>query len=165
MTDLLDRVSIASPCTADWSTMVGDDRRRFCGSCRLHVHDLSAVTAAEARALLHDAGKGRLCVRFFRRADGRVLTRDCPVGVRRRLRAACARAAAAWLALWGALTACARAKDAAAPAAPVPAGAVKMGEAVMGDFVPAPPASVPAAVDPAAPVETAGRGRGAPPPK
>ncbi|HEV3120552.1 MAG TPA: hypothetical protein VGY53_01550, partial [Isosphaeraceae bacterium] len=49
----------------------------------------------EAAALIQDSG-GKLCARLYRRADGTVLTADCPVGVKaavhRRLRrlAACA---------------------------------------------------------------------------
>jgi hypothetical protein len=99
---LLDRTEIASPCTADWNAMAGDDRRRFCSQCRLHVHDLSAMTSDEALDLLRAAGQGRLCVRLWRRADGTVLTRDCPVGRRRRLRWAWARAAALASTLWAA---------------------------------------------------------------
>ncbi|MEQ1635027.1 MAG: hypothetical protein ABL997_21790, partial [Planctomycetota bacterium] len=80
--------------------MAGDERRRFCAQCRLHVHDLSAMTRDEVDALLRSPGPGRLCVRLFRRADGRVLTRDCPKGLRVRMRRARARIAALWLTLW-----------------------------------------------------------------
>ena len=31
--DLLSAIQIASPCTADWNAMTGDDRARFCGEC------------------------------------------------------------------------------------------------------------------------------------
>lgn len=86
--DILDRIRIASPCPARWEDMAGDERRRFCGQCRLDVYNLSAMTRAEATALVSGA-EGRLCAGFFRRADGTVLTRDCPVGLR------AARAAAA----------------------------------------------------------------------
>jgi hypothetical protein len=127
---LLDGISIASPCTADWNQMAGDARRRFCAQCKLHVHDLSGMTAAEATALLRTAAQGRVCVRLFRRADGTVLTRDCPVGLRQRLRRAWARAAALWCALWTGTAACTR------QAPPVPP---KMGEAVMGDVAAPPP--------------------------
>lgn len=79
----LDRVGIASPCKADWDDMTGDERVRRCGSCDLDVYDLSAMRRDEAEAFLATrAGAERTCVRFFRRADGRLLTRDCPVGVR-----------------------------------------------------------------------------------
>jgi hypothetical protein len=38
------------------------------------------MTESEAEALLASAS-GRLCVQFYRRADGTVLTQDCPVGL------------------------------------------------------------------------------------
>ncbi|HEX5050174.1 MAG TPA: hypothetical protein VFZ65_00250 [Planctomycetota bacterium] len=158
--ELLDGISIASPCSADWNRMQGDERRRFCASCKLHVHDLSGMTAAEATALLQQAGGGRVCVRFFRRADGTVLTRDCPVGLRQKLRRAWARAAALWLALWGGATACVRAPVAGEQPAVPPVGATPplgttplmgtpapqalQGEVVMGDvLVPSPPEPAP----------------------
>lgn len=78
---ILDNIRIASPCSADWSAMVGDDRSRFCGSCQKHVYNLSAMTADEAAQLIRER-EGNLCGRLFRRADGTVLTSDCPVGVR-----------------------------------------------------------------------------------
>jgi hypothetical protein len=52
------------------------------------------MTKDEALELLAAAGQGRLCVRLHRRSDGKVLTQDCPKGLRRRLRWAWARAAA-----------------------------------------------------------------------
>jgi hypothetical protein len=60
--------------------MQGDDRVRFCGSCRLHVYNLSAMSRTEAQELVA-ATEGRRCVRFYIRKDGTVLTSDCPVGV------------------------------------------------------------------------------------
>jgi len=59
--------------------MVGDDRARFCGQCQKHVYNLSSLTADEAVALIRER-EGGLCARFYRRADGTVLTSDCPVG-------------------------------------------------------------------------------------
>ena len=78
---ILDNTRIASPCSADWSMMVGDDRSRFCGSCQKHVYNFSAMTADEATQLIRDR-EGKLCGRLFRRADGTVLTSDCPIGAR-----------------------------------------------------------------------------------
>jgi hypothetical protein len=77
----LDLIQVASPCHASWDAMQGDDRRRFCRQCNLHVYNLSDMPRAEAEAFIGQA-EGRTCVRFFRRADGTVLTRDCPVGMR-----------------------------------------------------------------------------------
>jgi len=78
---ILDDVRVASPCTANWEEMAGDDRKRFCSHCRLHVYNLSAMKRDEAEQLVRDQA-GRLCIRFYRRSDGTVLTRDCPVGLR-----------------------------------------------------------------------------------
>ena len=78
---MLDLIQIASPCPASWDRMKGDDRVRFCGECRLHVYNLSEMTRNEAEAFV-TKHEGRTCVRFFRREDGTVLTKDCPVGLR-----------------------------------------------------------------------------------
>jgi hypothetical protein len=80
---LLANLSVASPCPARWEDMVGDERSRFCGGCKKNVHNISALAAAEAEALLR-ANSGGLCVRYFQRADGTVMTQDCPDGVRRK---------------------------------------------------------------------------------
>ena len=76
----LNETQVASPCRAEWALMAGDDKVRFCQGCQLHVYNLSAMDVEEAADLIasHD---GQLCVRFYRRLDGTVLTRDCPVGV------------------------------------------------------------------------------------
>lgn len=77
----LDNVRVASPCNADWDQMIGNERARFCGQCNLSVYNLSSMTKGEAEQLI-GATEGRLCVRYFNRADGSILTRDCPVGLR-----------------------------------------------------------------------------------
>lgn len=83
-TNPLDNVRIAAPCPASWDAMTGDARVRFCGSCELNVYNLSGMSKKDAEALLQNAadGGGRLCVRFYRRADGTILTQECPVGLR-----------------------------------------------------------------------------------
>ena len=78
-TNPLNNVRIASPCSQDWNEMIGTERRRFCGECKLNVYNLSGMSQREAENLLISS-EGRLCVSFFRRADGSVLTKDCPVG-------------------------------------------------------------------------------------
>lgn len=77
----LSKVRVASPCPADWDSMMGDERVRFCGQCELNVYNLSALTKAQAENLIVRT-EGRLCIRFYRRTDGSVLTQDCPVGLR-----------------------------------------------------------------------------------
>lgn len=77
---LLDRIEIASPCSARWEDMVGDDRKRLCADCDLHVYNIAAMTRTEAEALIEQT-QGRLCAQIYRRSDGTVMTRDCPVGL------------------------------------------------------------------------------------
>jgi Carboxypeptidase regulatory-like domain len=77
----LHHLKVASPCSADWDSMAGTDRVRFCGQCELHVYNISDMTREEAIALVTRT-EGRLCARFFRRSDGTILTRDCPTGFR-----------------------------------------------------------------------------------
>lgn len=74
---------VATPCSADWSAMAGDDRVRSCGACQQMVYNLSNMTRAEAEALIVER-EGKLCVRYFRRADGTILFANCSVGVWRR---------------------------------------------------------------------------------
>ncbi|WP_437735115.1 hypothetical protein [Sorangium sp. So ce1335] len=80
---LLDSLRVASPCTARWEEMAGDDRVRFCRHCEKHVYNLSEMPREEAERLVR-AAAGDLCVRLYQRADGTLLTADCPVGVSRR---------------------------------------------------------------------------------
>lgn len=77
---LLDQVRVAKPCPASWSEMSGDDRARHCSLCRLNVYNLSGMTRDEAESFLQKA-EGRVCVRYYERADGKVMTRDCPKGM------------------------------------------------------------------------------------
>jgi len=78
-TNPLNNIKVASPCSADWNEMMGNERRRFCAECKLNVYNLSGMSQREAENLLLNS-EGRLCVRFYKRADGTILTKDCPVG-------------------------------------------------------------------------------------
>jgi hypothetical protein len=80
MPDFLDQITIASPCHADWQAMTGTDQVRFCGDCNMNVYNLSDMSRASAEALVK-THEGRLCVRFYQRPDGTLITQDCPVGV------------------------------------------------------------------------------------
>jgi hypothetical protein len=95
--------------------MTGDEQIRFCPQCQLNVYNLSAMPREEAEAIVRQRETARVCIGFYRRPDGTILTRDCPVGaaVLARLRAARWRlrllsvaalvllfAAFAWLTAW-----------------------------------------------------------------
>jgi len=77
----LNHARVAAPCPADWDQMIGSERMRFCGQCRLNVYNLSSMIRSEADSLIA-RNEGRLCVRFYRRCDGSIITKDCPVGLR-----------------------------------------------------------------------------------
>ena len=77
----LDHVQVAAPCKADWNQMIGSERMRFCGACNSNVYNLTGMTRFEAESLIA-RNEGRLCVRFYRRFDGSIITKDCPVGLR-----------------------------------------------------------------------------------
>jgi hypothetical protein len=174
----LDRLQIASPCSARWEDMSGDDRTRHCEQCSLKVHNISGMKRPEAEAFLAaalgpGASTGRVCARFFRRADGTIITADCPVGIaalRTKARRAAARMAAAvgltTLVAWAAAqqsrsTPFAGTQPLATIAAwlrqPVAPPATLMGKiAFMGDIAP-PPAAVNAPIQPG--TATPGDGR------
>ena len=78
-TSPLENIRIASPCPANWDEMYGNDRMRFCGECKLNVYNLSGMLRKEAENLVANA-EGRLCVRYFQRKDGTIITQNCPVG-------------------------------------------------------------------------------------
>jgi hypothetical protein len=82
---LLVDVRVAAPCDASWDEMTGDERVRFCDHCQKHVYNLSAMARDDAEQLIADT-EGSVCVRMYQRADGMVLTSDCPEGVRLRRR-------------------------------------------------------------------------------
>lgn len=77
----LDNIRVAAPCPMSWEQMTGDNRVRHCQECKLNIYNLSDMTRAEAERLIATR-EGRLCVHYYRRADGTILTRDCPRGLR-----------------------------------------------------------------------------------
>ena len=78
---VLPNIKVATPCTADWSAMSGDERVRACGACNKNVYNLSTLNREEAESLIL-AKEGRLCVRYFQRKDGTILLKDCSVGIK-----------------------------------------------------------------------------------
>ena len=75
----LNQIHVPEPCAEDWDAMLGDAQRRFCAGCGCHVHDLSAMTEAQAQDLI-DRTEARICVRFQTRSDGSPLTLDAMPG-------------------------------------------------------------------------------------
>jgi hypothetical protein len=78
---ILDNIRVATPCSADWDQMTGDERARLCAQCNRDVYNISGLTRDEAEALIIEK-EGELCVRYFQRADGTILLADCEIGRR-----------------------------------------------------------------------------------
>lgn len=78
----LERIGVAQNCPANWDWMTGDDKVRHCHKCKLNVYNLSAMTELEAESLLQISVDMPLCVRFYRRLDGKVMTADCPLAIK-----------------------------------------------------------------------------------
>ncbi|HEY3789172.1 MAG TPA: hypothetical protein VGL71_09970 [Urbifossiella sp.] len=74
--NVLDSITIPSPCSVPWESMQGGGRTRFCTKCGENLHDVSELTRREAMILLNGGDK-LPCLRIYRRADGRVMTADC----------------------------------------------------------------------------------------
>jgi hypothetical protein len=55
--------TIARPCSKKWENLRGDNQKRFCDECQLHVHNLSAMSEQEVQALLQIPG--RCCVGYL----------------------------------------------------------------------------------------------------
>ncbi len=41
-TNPLSNIKIASPCSQDWNEMIGTERKRFCGECKLNVYNTNS---------------------------------------------------------------------------------------------------------------------------
>ena len=70
-------IEIKTPCTADWDSMIGDDRIRFCEHCNLNVNDLSQLTPKRVRRLVTKSNS-RLCIRYQKRRDGSPIIKAVP---------------------------------------------------------------------------------------
>jgi len=66
-------IPITRPCSADWSQMSGDDRRRFCAHCDKHVHNLSALTPPQIAQFVAQSD-GTECIGYSYRPDGHIVT-------------------------------------------------------------------------------------------
>lgn len=74
--DKLFAISLAYECPYKWSKMNGDDRVRFCNSCQKNVYNVSKLSKAEAVKFISEK-EGDLCVTFYKRRDGSVVTQEC----------------------------------------------------------------------------------------
>ncbi|MFK7986829.1 MAG: hypothetical protein AB8I08_12460 [Sandaracinaceae bacterium] len=90
-THYLDVLEIDDPCPLPWSALQGEGRVKHCGTCDKNVYHLSRMTRDEAEALLHQHGDS-VCVQFYARRDGTIVTADCKPARLERARQAARRA-------------------------------------------------------------------------
>ena len=76
----VDSLKIAKPCNANWLQMDGDTRARHCALCKKNVYNVAGMTRSDVTNLINN-NEGKVCMRLSRRADGTVITKDCPVGL------------------------------------------------------------------------------------
>lgn len=77
----VNKLSVAKPCSMSWENMSGDEKTRLCNACDMNIYNLSKMTSQEITSLIQNR-EGRLCGRIYKRTDGTVMTKDCPVGLR-----------------------------------------------------------------------------------
>ena len=94
----VNKLRVAAPCSVPWNAMTGDEKSRHCEMCNLNVYNFSEMTEREVKNLIEKT-EGRICARLYKRADGTVLTKDCPVGLRAIYKRTAQRAGAALTAI------------------------------------------------------------------
>ncbi len=77
----LETINLAFSCPMDWDKMIGNNQTRYCPECKLIVYNISGLSSVEATKLIN-SNEDRLCIKFYRRADGTILTKDCSVGIK-----------------------------------------------------------------------------------
>ena len=71
------KYKIAKPCQAKWQDMDDHINYRHCHLCEKPVYDFSKMSEKEILELL---GKPEVsCIRVYKRPDGKIMTKDCPV--------------------------------------------------------------------------------------
>src|SRR5215467_6887645 len=67
------QLRIASPCSQDWDSMIGNHRVGFCEHCQLSVQNLDLASQKQIRRLIARSGD-RLCVSYSQPVPPRVPT-------------------------------------------------------------------------------------------
>jgi hypothetical protein len=80
-TNKLETINLVFSCPMAWDKMIGDNQIRYCPECKLNVYNISNLNNTEATNLIN-SNENRLCIKFYRRADGTVLTKDCSIRIK-----------------------------------------------------------------------------------
>ena len=65
-------IQIDTPCPMAWSQLQGDEKKRHCAQCQLHVHNAEELTRREAEALVQES-EDRVCMRIVLDGEGQPL--------------------------------------------------------------------------------------------
>lgn len=76
----LKEIKIASPCHVTLDKMEDRGKCFYCNDCKLNVYHFSNLNSAEIAILLNENNE-KLCIGMFKREDGTVITKDCPLGL------------------------------------------------------------------------------------
>jgi hypothetical protein len=71
---------LAFMCPVPWTKMAGDEKERFCSRCSKTVVNLSTMTEPERQTLLAKSRPEDLCVAYYRRLKGGVVSAENPLG-------------------------------------------------------------------------------------
>lgn len=71
----LGSITIESPCSESWQEMTGDEQKRFCEKCSLHVHNLREMKQQDVHDLISRSHEG-ICIRMHQRPDGSIMTKE-----------------------------------------------------------------------------------------
>lgn len=66
-------------CPIPWASMRGDERERYCSKCARSVVNVSLLTHDQREALLANPPPGGLCVSYYQRLSGEMVSAENPL--------------------------------------------------------------------------------------
>ncbi len=79
----VDSKKMATPCSFIWSESSSKDRVRACSQCRTQVYDFTGMELDDAEALIFKQESVKKAT-LFKRADGKFMTKNCPLQAQRK---------------------------------------------------------------------------------
>ncbi|CAN5508688.1 hypothetical protein BH10CYA1_BH10CYA1_40410 [soil metagenome] len=79
----VDSKKMATPCSFTWSESSSKDRVRACSQCRTQVYDFTGMELDDAEALIFKQESVKKAT-LFKRADGKFMTKNCPLQAQRK---------------------------------------------------------------------------------
>jgi hypothetical protein len=73
----------ALPCDWTWDETYSSERYRYCGQCQRPVYNFAGLEIAEAEVIILKA-ENRSKYTLYKRTDGKIMTSDCPVAIKKR---------------------------------------------------------------------------------